>query len=50
VRRLCSVDGIPSTSNRLVEVGTVSSAAGIPFPWVISVAALLFRSWLIMRM
>ena len=47
VRRLCSVDWIPSASNRLVKVGTVSSAARMPFPSATSVAAMLSRSWLL---
>ena len=38
---------MPSASNRLVKVGTVSSAARMPFPSATSVAAMLSRSWLI---
>jgi hypothetical protein len=48
-RRLCSVDGIPSGSNRLVKVATLSSAARMPLPSATSVAAMLSRSWLILR-
>ena len=50
VRRLSSVDWIDSASNRLVRVGTVSSAARMPFPSATSAIAVLSRSWLIMRM
>jgi len=49
VRRLCSVDWIPSVSNRLVKVGIVSSAARIPFPSATSASAMLSRSLLVMR-
>src|SRR5436190_539816 len=35
---------MPSVSNRFVKVGTVSSAARIPFPSATSVAATLSRS------
>ena len=38
----CSVDGIPSASKRRVSVGTVSSAARIPFPLATRLAA---SSW-----
>ena len=47
-RRLCSVDWIPSVSNRLVKVATLSSAARMPLPSATSVAAMLSRSWLIL--
>jgi len=49
VRRLCSVDRIPSASNRLVKMGMVSSAARMPFPVATSVSATLGKSWLIIR-
>src|SRR5687768_5760624 len=48
-RRLCSVDGIPKGSNRLVRVATLSSAARMPLPSATSIAAMLCRSWLILR-
>src|SRR5215471_15353588 len=40
---------MPSVSNLFVKVGTVSSAARIPFPWATSAAAMRSRSWLIME-
>ena len=44
MRRLCSVDGMRRVSNRFVNVGTVSSAARIPFPSATKVAAMPSRS------
>jgi hypothetical protein len=41
VRRLCSVDRIPSASNRLVSVPGVSSAARMPLPSATSARAVL---------
>ena len=41
VRRLCSVDRIPSASNRLVNVPGVSSAARMPLPSATSVLAVV---------
>jgi hypothetical protein len=41
VRRLPSVDRIPSASKRFVNVGTVSSAARMPLPLATSAFAVL---------
>jgi hypothetical protein len=46
VRRLCSVERIPSTSNRFVSVPTVSSAARMPLPPSTSARAVLSTSWM----
>jgi hypothetical protein len=40
-RRLCSVEWMPSASNRLVSVPGVSSAARMPLPSAIKVFAVL---------